>query len=249
MTSTMPYNPLILDVRLRVCPARLGGRVLLAEDNKDNQQLISLLIRRSGASVTLAGNGQEAVELAQAADYDLVLMDLQMPVMGGLEAIELLRLTGFDGPVLVLTANVSETDRLQAQAAGGDGFLTKPIVQEEFFAALEQYLPAAGPALSETQDGWTAPPSLGTDPEFHALRDNFLQELPLRLRDLEQACADQDWPLVRSLAHQLKGVAATFGLPEATRVAGAVEFQVVRQDYAEVRVLVGELVSLCQPNP
>jgi HPt (histidine-containing phosphotransfer) domain-containing protein len=56
---------------------------------------------------------------------------------------------------------------------------------------------------------------------------------------LEQACADQDWPLVRSLAHQLKGVAATFGLPEATRVAGAVEFQVVRQDYAEVRVLVG----------
>jgi CheY-like chemotaxis protein len=115
--------------------------VLLAEDNKDNQQLISLLIRRSGASVTLAGNGQEAVELAQAADYDLVLMDLQMPVMGGLEAIELLRLTGFDGPILVLTANVSETDRLQAQAAGGDGFLTKPIRMHEIADAIKRQFP------------------------------------------------------------------------------------------------------------
>ncbi|MEI6413318.1 MAG: ATP-binding protein, partial [Pseudomonadota bacterium] len=230
---------------------RLSGRVLVAEDNPDNQRLISLLVRRTGAECVIAGNGQEAVEQAQVTTFDLVLMDMQMPVMGGLDAAMLLRLTGFEQPIVALTANATESHRDQASQAGCDGFLTKPIDQDAFFATLGRFLSeGVGPSVTATDvAAHSSPRDLEFEPAFQRIREQFVRELPDKVRAIEAACQAQDWQTLRSLVHQLKGVAKTFGIPEATRLAGAIEFQVLNGDYDQVGQLVPKLVALCPSHP
>ena len=116
-------------------PERMTGRVLLAEDGADNQALISLVLRRAGLEVELAGDGQSAFETVVAADergqpFDLVVMDMQMPLMTGYEATAALRREGFDVPILALTAQAMAGDREKCLAAGCNEYLSKPIDRE-----------------------------------------------------------------------------------------------------------------------
>lgn len=106
-----------------------GVRVLLAEDGIENQRLISLLLERAGASVVCVSHGAEAVEAVAAAakPFDLILTDMQMPVMDGYQAARAIRAAGYTGSIVALTANVSSDERARALAAGCDDFATKPI--------------------------------------------------------------------------------------------------------------------------
>jgi signal transduction histidine kinase/CheY-like chemotaxis protein len=211
-------------------PAQLNGHVLLAEDQPDNQQLIAWLIQRTGARITLAGNGQEAVEIAQGSEFDLILMDMQMPLMGGLDATRMLRLTGFDQPIIALTANASEQDRQAALEAGCNGFLTKPINQADFYATLALYL--SGVATADASSGKIQP--LEDDATYARLKVHFMEEVPGRLAELDQALSEQDWPGLQSRLHQLKGIAGSFGFSEATRIAGRLEQQLREGDLTDL---------------
>jgi signal transduction histidine kinase/CheY-like chemotaxis protein len=129
-----------------------GRRVLLAEDGRDNQVLIAMLLRRAGAIVTIVGDGRAAVENALRADrdaepYDVVLMDMQMPVLDGLEATRTLRARGYPHGIIALTANAMAGDRGRCIAAGCDDFLAKPIDKETLVAAVAAS-EAAKPELS-----------------------------------------------------------------------------------------------------
>ena len=128
--------------------AGLGNaRILLAEDCPDNQRLIPLLLRRVGAEVTVADNGQAAYEAAMAAlesgnPFDVILMDIQMPVVDGYEATRRLRANGYVGPIIALTANAMAEDRRRSFDAGCDDYLTKPIDRASLIAAVSAHLPA-----------------------------------------------------------------------------------------------------------
>ncbi len=120
-----------------------GLNLLVAEDNEHNQLLIELLLKRQGAQVTLVGNGAEALNAIKTGAFDLVLMDLEMPVMGGFEAVaELRRREGGSGkrmPVIALSAHAAEEQRDNCIAAGMDDFLTKPMDIKALQALLRRY--------------------------------------------------------------------------------------------------------------
>ncbi len=104
--------------------------------------------RRIILQIDLAVNGQQAVEMARGQDYDLILMDVQMPLMDGLEATRTLRSEGLTTPVIALTAHTTKEDQTRCLQAGCDGFLCKPLNQGTLLAAVQQYLGceiAAGP--------------------------------------------------------------------------------------------------------
>ena len=117
--------------------------ILLAEDGQDNQKLITYLLKSQGASVTVAGNGQEAIELVEKCGqeaFDIVLMDMQMPVLDGYEATKRLRKSGFTRPILALTAHAMNGSREHCLQAGCDDYLQKPIDRQAIFSAIPKWV-------------------------------------------------------------------------------------------------------------
>ena len=122
-----------------------GARVLLAEDNPINAMLARTLLRREGAEVEHVEDGERALQALAAGSYDIVLMDVRMPGMGGLAATRTLRARGVNTPVVALTATAFEDDRRACLEAGMDDFLVKPLSPEALRAALARW----------TGHGWT----------------------------------------------------------------------------------------------
>jgi CheY-like chemotaxis protein/anti-sigma regulatory factor (Ser/Thr protein kinase) len=123
-----------------------GVRILVAEDHPVNQKFMSLLLQRLGHTATLCENGEVALDAFHTGDYELVLMDIHMPVMDGLSATRAIRaLPGprSQVPIIALTADVLQEARDQAKAAGVDAFITKPITQEDLEAAMAAVLARA----------------------------------------------------------------------------------------------------------
>lgn len=121
-------------------PKSLSGHILLAEDNIANQKLISKYILKTGLTLDVVENGQLALEKAASTKYDMILMDVQMPVMDGLEAIKRIRQDGSSVPIVCVTANAMQDDKRLCFDAGADEFLTKPINFSHFNSTLSQYI-------------------------------------------------------------------------------------------------------------
>jgi signal transduction histidine kinase/DNA-binding response OmpR family regulator/PAS domain-containing protein len=215
---------------------RLPLRILLAEDNATNQKLALRLLARMGYRADLAANGLEALQALERQAYDVVLMDMQMPEMDGLEATRQIhqRWPGEQHPyVIAMTANALEGDREMCLAAGMNDYISKPIRVEALVEALERG--AAGvharradktteQAPTETEMTAIQPQdyldqaaldnlrAMAGDPEFLAqLIDTFLEDAPQLLDDLEQALVKKDAAGVRLAAHSLKSNGADFG--------------------------------------
>src|SRR5690554_1477560 len=123
-----------------VMAPRLSGRILCAEDNDVNRRLVSLLVGRTGAELVHVSNGAEALERASREHFDLILMDIQMPVMNGRDATLALREAGVNTPVVALTANVMAEDIAEYRLAGCNDHLAKPIDKQRFYEVLARYL-------------------------------------------------------------------------------------------------------------
>ncbi len=117
-----------------------NARILLAEDNPVNQQLMKVLLGRMGHQITLAENGQLAVQAVENNSFDIILMDVQMPVMNGLEATKLIRSKGVTTPIIAVTANALKGDSDQCVASGCDDYLSKPIDRKRLEEVLNKYL-------------------------------------------------------------------------------------------------------------
>lgn len=132
-----------------------GSRILLVDDGEANRQLIQLVLQRNGLLVESAVNGQQAVDKATTSDYDIILMDMQMPVMDGYTATRTLREAGLDIPIVALTANAMRGDEEKCLAAGCTGFLTKPVDLDEVLGYLAELL-GAEECSSELLEDFTA---------------------------------------------------------------------------------------------
>ncbi len=118
-----------------------GLKVLLVDDSPDNRILISAYLNKTGAQVSTAEDGRKGVELAQGEAVDVVLMDIQMPLMDGHEAMKTLRASGFSRPIVALTAHAMKEERERCFESGCTDYLTKPISKKQLIEVLSRHLP------------------------------------------------------------------------------------------------------------
>lgn len=137
----------VLDAKTYGGVTRLYGTALVAEDNQENQRLVERLLRQAGMEVDLVNNGAKAVEAARQKRYSLILMDIQMPIMGGQEAAQIMQTEGVSAPIVAFTANVMKHQLEEYVQLGFAGVVEKPIIREKFFVTLKQLI---RPATSGT---------------------------------------------------------------------------------------------------
>ena len=199
---------------------RRSWRILLAEDNVVNQRVAMALLKKAGHSVTLAENGKLALEALDAATFDLVLMDMQMPEMSGSEAIAAIRererQQGNHLPIIALTAHALKGDRERCLDAGADDYIAKPVVPATLYERIGTVMSGgdSAPVAASVFDRSRAKALLarvGGDPMlFRDVIDLFVGDCPNQLDDIRQAIRDQHPDRVYRTAHKLRGSAGNF---------------------------------------
>ena len=207
-------------------------RILLAEDNLVNQKLATSLLQKRGHSVVVVSNGRDAVEALETQDFDVVLMDIQMPVMGGLEATQCIRdrekQTGHHMPVIAMTAHAMKGDQEKCLEAGMDGYVSKPVRPSELFETVESLTSARH---QEAADLRPARETRALDVSdllsqvegdislLKELTGLFLEDCPNLMAELQDAVACGDAEGIERLAHTLKGSVGNFGAKRASEAA------------------------------
>ncbi|HQU46468.1 MAG TPA: response regulator, partial [Pirellulales bacterium] len=226
-----------------VAPPGRHLRVLLAEDSVVNQKLAVYLLEKWGHQVTVANNGHEAVARAEAGPFDLVLMDVQMPEMDGLEATAIIRrreaATGAHLPIVAMTAHAMVGDRERCLESGMDDYLSKPIRARELLAVIEQVIaggqkPLDGNSEPGTIDWAAALDRLQGDRELMAeLVAVIHQEAPRLLREVREAVERGDAAALKLAAHTLKGSLGNFAAAQAVAAAKRLELMGKQSDLSE----------------
>jgi signal transduction histidine kinase/DNA-binding response OmpR family regulator len=211
-------------------------RILLAEDNPVNQQLAIRLLQKEGHSVALAQDGTEAVRLHAAGDFDLILMDVQMPRMDGFEATRKIRDNERGHSqhirIIAMTAHAVKGDRERCLAAGMDSYISKPVRKSELLSELlktfrssEQDSDPKPPSTpTEVLDKRSALEFIGGDQQLLSqLCETFLEQSPKLLNSVRQAIQDRRPKEVSMLAHTIKGSVSIFAAGKATNAASRLE--------------------------
>jgi CheY-like chemotaxis protein len=221
--------------RHTIAESRRSLRVLLAEDNPVNQQVAVAMLVKRGHEVHVSSNGREAVAAVRERDYDVVLMDIQMPEMDGFEATQAIRAMpkGKDLPIIGLTAHALSGERERCLARGMSEYLAKPFKGHELFAMVERG--AEGTAAPEhTPLATLAPPvdlegfrstlrEAGAEQALYSIIDTFVRQAPDRLAALATAVTSGTGPDIAKAAHVYRGAAATIGARELAELLERVE--------------------------
>ncbi|MDO8311762.1 MAG: response regulator [Sideroxyarcus sp.] len=228
-----------------------GSRILLVEDNDLNQEVATELLRDAGFVIDLAENGQIALDKVRAAEYDIVLMDMQMPVMDGVTATrEIRKEPRFrDLPVVAMTANAMQADRDRCIAAGMNDYIAKPIEPEDLWKALLKWIKPkaeqavrASPVISVADNEQLLPqdaelPSaipgldmanglrrvLGKKPFYLSILRKFVAGQKSAAAEILKALESNDWDSAERFAHTLKGVAGNIGAGNLQQLAEKLE--------------------------
>ncbi|WP_161968105.1 ATP-binding protein [Fimbriiglobus ruber] len=204
--------------------SKLSGRVLLAEDSPDKQQILRYFLERVGLQVVVVENGRQAVDRAEAESFDVVLMDMQMPEMDGYEATALLRRRGYARPIIALTAHAMAGDEERCLKAGCSGYLTKPVDPDLLRDTIARNLTRKTWSI-RTQDTVRKPAMtpLPAENPFGELIREYQNSLPKQAADIKAAADRGDLAAVTSSVHKLRGAAGMYGMPDLSTAAGYVE--------------------------
>ena len=218
------------------------ARVLVVDDGQENRELVMLVLEQLGLTVEQAGNGKIGADRALQDPFDVILMDIQMPVMDGNAATRYLRQEGLQTPIIALTAHAMKGFEQEIMATGFTGYMTKPIDIDGLVEMLAQLLggrrvdgathqalpamPETGPALTGTAAATDTPlvSRLPADnPRFRGIIQKFVARLDVQLKSMEQAWKARDFEELAELAHWLKGSGGTVGYDAFTEPAASLE--------------------------
>jgi len=239
------------------------ARVLVVDDGAETREFVRLLLEEAGLNVDEAENGLIGVKKAIAGHYDVILMDVQMPVMDGFSAAQKLRQEGLKTSIIALTANAMKGFEQKCLESGYSGYLTKPIDIDRFMELMADLLDGklirSGTYTSATLDGMepffveqveteSSLPIISRLPRdsdvFRKLITRFAAQLPERLEALEQARTQGDFGEVAHIAHWLKGIGGTVGFDEFTEPAGRLEMYAKEGSEPEIAQAVANLRGL-----
>ena len=232
-----------------------GRRILLAEDGIDNQHLVRFLLTKAGAEVEVADNGKIAVDKANAQQFDLILMDIQMPEMDGYEATALLREQGYTGPIVALTAHAMSQDRRKCLKAGCNDYLSKPVNSTELIQTILHHFADESSSEQNSAEAAGKPHAdsaavvrsdFADDPDFADIIAQFVSGLSEKLWSMREALDEGDFETLRRLAHQLKGAGGSYGYPTLTDSAKVLEDAAKVQDRESAGLAFASLFELCQ---
>jgi two-component system sensor histidine kinase RpfC len=234
-------------VRLRDYARRASAgsslRILVADDNPTNREVIGRILERAGHAVTLVNDGEQALEAVERGAPDLVILDRNMPGMGGMEALQALRLMTRGRarlPIIMLSADVTTEAKREALEAGADAFLSKPIETTRLLEQIQSLAPGKADAARRAEPAASPAPAtpaalavinadtlrqleeLGSSVAFiEKLVNVFVTDSAGILARMEQALAARDYHEFRSLLHALKGSSASIGTDRLTRLCGS----------------------------
>ncbi|HQF39080.1 MAG TPA: PAS domain S-box protein [Opitutaceae bacterium] len=220
------------------------GRILLADDSGTNQLVAVAMLKKLGLSADAVANGEEAVEMLAGVPYDLVLMDVQMPVMDGLMATRRIRdplsaVLNHDVPIIAMTAHAMAREHAECRAAGMNDIVTKPVDPRALAAVLEKWLPeqpadvhdaapgaivaTPGPAAIVYDRAGFLARMMSDEAMLATIRDTFLEDMPRQLEALARAAEAGDLPQVEATAHRIAGAAGNVGGEALREAARALE--------------------------
>jgi CheY-like chemotaxis protein len=211
-------------------------KILLADDSADNRLLIHCYLKGSAHLLTFAEDGQQAVAQFQAGGFDVILMDVQMPRMDGLDATRAIReIEGLKGsariPIIALTANARAEDVKLSNEAGCDAHLSKPISKERLLRALAEYGPGEPDPIIQIPEG------------LEGLVSGYLSSRNQDLKDLSLYALAGEFGRVRSIAHNIKGTGTSYGFPGLTELGAAI---VESAEAADTKAMTIEIANLAK---
>jgi PAS domain S-box-containing protein len=218
----------------------LKGRILLVEDGRDNQRLLHTLLTDAGAVVAIADNGQIGVQLATTEPFDLILMDMQMPVMDGYAATSELRRLGIKTPIIALTAFAMAEDRVRCIAIGCTAYLSKPVDEDTLLETVGRHLAGAAlvapvietkksgvstldEAAPDNTVGDTITSSFADNPRMKKIIPAFVDRLPAEVQKMIDLLDSKDMPALKRVVHQLLGACGGYGFDPVTEPARRAE--------------------------
>ncbi len=267
LDETLPKGPGESEGAVRTASYGLPPlRILVAEDNVVNQKVALLLLQQLGYAADVAADGEETLAALRRQRYDVVLMDVQMPGMDGLEAARHIRNDWPDAErprIIAVTANALREDRETCLAAGMDDYLSKPVLLEDLRAALYRVVgtaaPVPPPASNINADANTDGDVESFDPKYidqlrqlqaitgkelvSPIIDRFLAEAPSRLAELRQALAARDDKNFVFVAHAFKGIGAQLGARRLAKICHDLEMQGRRVEWPGMEEILGQLES------
>jgi CheY-like chemotaxis protein/HPt (histidine-containing phosphotransfer) domain-containing protein len=214
--------------------ARARRRILLADDGDDVRRLLLVYLRGTGAEIVEARDGRSACDAAFAAqntgnDFDLIVLDMEMPHLDGYSAATLLRLQGFTGPIVALTANDAAGDRERCVASGCTEYLRKPVDRAVLVRTIDQHLAArcgandVGHACETLQPVELNDATPAIDAATEPFLRQFLASLPEYVGVLEDLMGRRAIEQLAQTVHQIKGAAGMYGLERIYEVAASAE--------------------------
>lgn len=237
-------------------PAGWSCRVLLAEDSPDNRLLVEMHLSRTPHRVDTAENGEVAVERFMSGDYDLVLMDVQMPVMDGYTATRRMRDWERENgrvptPIVALTANALHEDRQKSLEAGCDAHLTKPIRKAALHEAIERYAKKSAPTAPEDAlDLRVNQPTMAgerivlhLDPDLEPLIPTFLKNQADVIKLLRSAMEAEEYGTIETRGHSMKGYGGGYGFDALTEYGAELERAARGREREKIRQIITELAD------